>query len=107
MFANFRLINVTGAGYADCNGLYTISNHTAIWDNKRIVYERVVGGWSPMDKRCSSPECKQIFRTLEICRYIVDTFTGMLTTLERTSTGGVLGTLSPLWRVVPSTPRAG
>merc|ERR1712079_785375 len=54
-----RLINVTGAGYADCNGLYTISNHTAIWDNKRIVYERVVGGWRPMDKRCSSPECKQ------------------------------------------------
>ena len=61
---------MTGAGYADCNGLYTISNHTAIWDNKRIVYERVVGGWRPMDKRCSSPECKQIFRTLEICRYI-------------------------------------
>lgn len=47
----WRLINVTGAGYADCNGLYTISNETGIWDNKRIVYERVVGGWRPMDKR--------------------------------------------------------
>ena len=35
---------MTGAGYADCNGLYTISNETGIWDNKRIVYERVVGG---------------------------------------------------------------
>ena len=44
------MINVTGAGYADCNGLYTISNETGIWDNKRIVYERVVGGWRPMDK---------------------------------------------------------
>ena len=48
-----------------------------------------------------------LFRTLEICIYIVDTFTGMLTTLERTSTGGVLGTLSPSWRAAPSTPRAG
>ena len=45
------MINVTGAGYADCNGLYTISNESSIWDNKRIVYERVVGGWRPMDKR--------------------------------------------------------
>ena len=47
----FRLINVTGAGYADCDGLYSISNMSSIWDNKRIVYERVAGGWRPMDKR--------------------------------------------------------
>jgi len=46
-----RMINVTGAGYADCDGLYSISNMSSIWDNKRIVYERVAGGWRPMDKR--------------------------------------------------------
>ena len=46
-----RLINVTGAGYADCDGLYSISSLTSIWDNKRMVYERVAGGWRPMDKR--------------------------------------------------------
>ena len=45
------LINVTGAGYADCDGLYSISSLTSIWDNKRMVYERVAGGWRPMDKR--------------------------------------------------------
>ena len=42
---------MTGAGYADCDGLYSISNMSSIWDNKRIVYERVAGGWRPMDKR--------------------------------------------------------
>ena len=47
----FRVINVTGAGYADCSGLYAISNMTSIWDSKRIVFERVAGGWRPMDKR--------------------------------------------------------
>ena len=47
-----RVINVTGAGYADCSGLYAISNMTSIWDSKRIVFERVAGGWRPMDKRC-------------------------------------------------------
>ena len=46
-----RVINVTGAGYADCSGLYAISNMTSIWDSKRIVFERVAGGWRPMDKR--------------------------------------------------------
>jgi len=46
-----RLLNVTGAGYADCSGLYTISNLTSIWDSKRVVYERIAGGWRPMDKR--------------------------------------------------------
>ena len=51
---NVRLINVTGAGYADCEGLYSISNMTSIWDNKRMVYERVAGGWRPMDKRWGS-----------------------------------------------------
>jgi hypothetical protein len=29
-----RILNVTGAGYADCNGLYTLSNLTSIWDSK-------------------------------------------------------------------------
>ena len=51
IFSIDRLINVTGAGYADCDGLYSISNMSSIWDNKRIVYERVAGGWRPMDKR--------------------------------------------------------
>ena len=38
-------MNVTGAGYADCSGLYSISNLTSIWDSKRVVYERIAGGW--------------------------------------------------------------
>ena len=42
---------MTGAGYADCDGLYSISSLASIWDNKRMVYERVAGGWRPMDKR--------------------------------------------------------
>ena len=46
-----RLINVTGAGYADCDGLYSSSSLASIWDNKRMVYERVAGGWRPTDKR--------------------------------------------------------
>ena len=37
----FRVLNVTGAGYADCNGLYTISNQTSIWDSK--VNKQVYG----------------------------------------------------------------
>jgi len=43
--SNSRVLNVTGAGYADCNGLYTLSNNTSIWDSKRVVYERIAGGW--------------------------------------------------------------
>ncbi|XP_023340024.1 uncharacterized protein LOC111710193 [Eurytemora carolleeae] len=43
--SNSRVLNVTGAGYADCNGLYTISNQTSIWDSKQVVYERINGGW--------------------------------------------------------------
>merc|ERR1719382_189705 len=46
-----KVLNVTGAGYADCSGLYSISNLTSIWDSKRIVFERIAGGWRPMDKR--------------------------------------------------------
>ena len=34
-----------------------------------------------------------------------DTFTGMLISLERTSTGGVLGTDNLWWRAAPSTPK--
>ena len=47
----FRLVNVSLAGYADCNGLYTMSNLTSIWDSKRVVYERISGGLRPLDKR--------------------------------------------------------
>lgn len=43
--SNSRILNVTGAGYADCNGLYTLSNLTSIWDSKQVVYERIAGGW--------------------------------------------------------------
>jgi hypothetical protein len=32
-----RILNVTGAGYADCNGLYTLSNLTSIWDSKARI----------------------------------------------------------------------
>jgi len=42
-----RVLNVTGAGYADCDGLYTISNLTSIWDSKQVVYERISGGYGP------------------------------------------------------------
>ena len=48
---HYRVLNVTGAGYADCSGLYAISNMTSIWDSKRVVFERIAGGWRPMDKR--------------------------------------------------------
>ena len=48
---NSRLVNVTNASYADCNGLYTITNLTSVWDPKRIVYERIKGGINPQDKR--------------------------------------------------------
>jgi len=46
-----RLLNVSLAGYADCNGLYSMSNLTSIWDSKRVVYQRISGGIRPWDKR--------------------------------------------------------
>lgn len=49
--SNSRLLNVSLAGYADCNGLYTMSNLTSIWDSKRVVYERISGGLRPLEKR--------------------------------------------------------
>ena len=65
LLCSLRVINVTGAGYADCSGLYTISNLTSIWDSKRIVFERIAGGWRPMDKRSMETPSPEIFiRTL-------------------------------------------
>ena len=46
-----RVLNVSRAWYADCNGLYTLSNLSAAWDKRRPVYERIHGGTSPQDKR--------------------------------------------------------
>jgi len=46
-----RILNVSNAEYADCNGLYTISNLSSVWDSKRIVYERIAGGLRSHEKR--------------------------------------------------------
>ena len=46
-----RVLNVSRAWYADCNGLYTLSNLSAAWDKRRPVYERIHGGTRPQDKR--------------------------------------------------------
>ena len=61
---------MTGAGYADCDGLYSISSLASIWDNKRMVYERVAGGWRPMDKRCKRNLYIQSLTTTFDIRYI-------------------------------------
>ena len=54
-----RLLNVSNAWYADCNGLYSLSNLTAVWDRKRVVYQRIHGGINPGDRRyaarCADP----------------------------------------------------
>ena len=42
---------MSNAWYADCNGLYSLTNLTAVWDKKRVVYQRVQGGVNPGDKR--------------------------------------------------------
>ena len=47
----FRLVNVSNAWYADCNGLYTITNLSSVWDPKRLVYQRIKGGINPEDNR--------------------------------------------------------
>jgi len=46
-----RLLNVSNADYADCNGVYTLSNLSSVWDSKRVVYQRIHGGIKPQDKR--------------------------------------------------------
>ena len=96
------MINVTGAGYADCDGLYSISNMSSIWDNKRIVYERVAGGWRPMDKRLNLLENMKYLSGMLI---ISDTCTGMPTFLERVFTDGVSETSSLSQKVDPFIPR--
>ena len=103
MCYHYRVLNVTGAGYADCSGLYAISNMTSIWDSKRVVFERIAGGWRPMDKRY----IVQIYvNTLYIVGTLyVGTFTGTPTSSGRVSTGGALETGSPWWKADPSTPR--
>jgi len=39
-----RVLSVTGGSYADCNGLYTLTNLSSIWDSKHTVYQRIAGG---------------------------------------------------------------
>ena len=36
-----RLLLVTGASYADCDGVYSLTNLTSVWDSKHIVYSRL------------------------------------------------------------------
>ena len=52
MCSQTRLLNVSNAWYADCNGLYSLTNLTSVWDKKRSVFERISGGINPRDKRC-------------------------------------------------------
>ena len=46
-----KVVNVSNAWYADCNGLYSLTNLTAVWDPKRVVYQRIEGGVKPEDER--------------------------------------------------------
>lgn len=46
-----RLLSVSGGDYADCNGFYTLTNLTSIWDSKHNVYQRISGGVNIKDKR--------------------------------------------------------
>ena len=39
-----RLLLVSGASYADCDGVYSLTNLTSVWDSKHIVYSRLAGG---------------------------------------------------------------
>ena len=39
-----RLLVVSGASYADCDGVYSLTNLTSVWDSKHIVYSRLAGG---------------------------------------------------------------
>ena len=32
---------MSGADYADCNGLYSLTNMSSVWDTKHIVYSRL------------------------------------------------------------------
>ena len=44
-----RLLLVSGASYAECDGVYSLTNLTSVWDSKHIVYSRLAGGdnrWS-------------------------------------------------------------
>jgi len=36
-----RVVQVSGADYADCNGLYSLTNLSSVWDTKHIVYTRL------------------------------------------------------------------
>ena len=37
------LLLVSGASYADCDGVYSLTNLTSVWDSKHIVYSRLAG----------------------------------------------------------------
>ena len=37
----FRLLLVSGASYADCDGVYTMTSMSSVWDTKHIVYTRI------------------------------------------------------------------
>ena len=46
-----RLLEVRGGSYADCDGLYTLTNLTGVWDAKHTVYTRIAGGQNKADSR--------------------------------------------------------
>ena len=35
------MLVVRGAQYADCDGVYTMTNLSSVWDTKHIVYTRL------------------------------------------------------------------
>ena len=39
-----RLLLVSGASYAECDGVYSLTNLTSVWDTKHIVYSRLAEG---------------------------------------------------------------
>ena len=47
------MVQVSGADYADCSGLYTLTNLSSVWDTKHIVYTRLDTGNT--EQRSGSP----------------------------------------------------
>ena len=39
-----RLLLVSGASYAECDGVYSLTSLSSVWDSKHIVYSRLEGG---------------------------------------------------------------
>ena len=61
----FRLVVVSGASYADCDGVYTMTNMSSVWDSKHIVYTRIAGGEDPNTEPRSYQNSKNRIQVLE------------------------------------------